>query len=394
LKTVGIICECNPLHAGHLYLIGKARASGADCILCVMSGPFVQRGEAAIVDAYARAEILVRAGADAVLELPMPYAASSAEFFGSAGVEIVARLGASELWFGSETGETASLLALSELAESDAFLATYRERCASGAGTAEAYFATLSEMSDGHAELSPNDILALSYLRAIRRVGGIVRPVAIKRTGSGYGDRELTEGKYPSATALRLLWEREGLDMCLPHLPTVSHEILQRETLACRAPASLARAERLILGTLRLADAEQLSSFAGLGGGLAGLLLHASRKSESLSELLSRAATKTYTDASVRRAILYAMLGITEKDLRSPVSYVRLLAANEKGCAHLSRIRRETTLPVITRRGDVPRTEAARRQSLIEERALRLYSLMLPRAETEKRLLCHPPTVL
>ena len=81
MKTVGIICECNPYHGGHEYLMKKARESGAEAVVCVMSGNFVQRGEAAVLSPHARAEILVLSGADAVVELPFPYASSSAEFF-------------------------------------------------------------------------------------------------------------------------------------------------------------------------------------------------------------------------------------------------------------------------------------------------------------------------
>ena len=127
MKIAGIICECNPMHAGHVYLMNEAKRAGADVLVCVMSGCFVQRGEAAIADPYARAEILVRAGADAVVELPFPYSASSAEFFGAAGVDILARLGIDELWFGSECGDVELLSRMAEVADDPAFLARYAE---------------------------------------------------------------------------------------------------------------------------------------------------------------------------------------------------------------------------------------------------------------------------
>ena len=393
MRIAGIICECNPPHAGHFYLLEQARHDGADVVLCLMSGCFVQRGEAAVLDAYARAEILMGAGADAVFELPMPYSASSAEYFGGAGVDILKRLGITELWFGSESGELTQLMPLSELAETEAFVARYRAHCASGMGTAQAYFQTLTELGGEDAKLSPNDILALSYLRAIKRTGGDIRPVAIKRMGSGYHERTVQSEAFPSATALRLLWTQKGAEAVLEYLPQKTAEILQRETVAGRAPARLECAERMILGSLRLADAKALSSLAGLGGGLASRLVKASRTAANFEELMRLLATKTYPDAALRRAILYALLGVTEEDLRAPAAYVRLLAANARGCEQLAAVRRTGEICVVTRMGDLPSLECAERQLAIEEKALLLYTMMLPAVAGEKRLLCHPPLI-
>ena len=393
MRIAGVICECNPPHAGHLYLLERARQDGAELVICVMSGCFVQRGEAAVADAYARAEILVRSGADVVVELPMPYAASSAEFFGGAGVDILCRLGITELWFGSETGDLSSLEVLSVLAESEAFVNRDRARCTEGMGTAQAYFETLSELSGGRSPLSPNDILALSYLRALRRHGGHACPRAIRRLGSGYREGTITQDAYPSATALRLVWECEGVEAMAAHLPAVAAEVIEKEARAGRAPARLDLAERWILGSLRLADERALSALAGLGGGLAGRLVKAARRATDLAELMALCATKAYPDATVRRAILYALLGVKGEDLLVPVSYVRLLAANKAGCEHLASVRRTDAIRVVTRRGDLPDDSAAMRQRELEERTLRLYTMMMPHGGTEERLLCQKPLI-
>ena len=119
MKRIGIICECNPFHRGHQYLIERAKASGADTVVALMSGYFVQRGEPAVASPFLRAEALLRCGADLVLELPFPYAAASAEYFADAGVDILERLGVDELWFGSECGDLRMLRNVSELTESE-----------------------------------------------------------------------------------------------------------------------------------------------------------------------------------------------------------------------------------------------------------------------------------
>ncbi len=391
MKTAGIICECNPFHEGHARLIRAARDSGAR-VVALMSGCFVQRGEAAILSPHARAEILLSHGVDLVLELPFPYAAAGAEFFGSAGVEILSRFGVEELWFGSECGELATLQRLAEAAESEAFAARYAAMSREKIGTAAAYVTLLGEMTGVGYEALSNDLLALSYLRAIRRQSSSMRPVTIPRVGSGYRDAELGEG-IPSATALRRAWREEGMAAILPHLPEGSPAILQRETDAGCAPASLALAERAVLHTLRSMKPEEVEAIAELSGGLGARLCHAAEEAASLSELLQLSATKKYPDARLRRGILMAMTDTRPDDLRASPAYVRLLGATATGCALLAERRRTTEVPVLTRWGEVPDTPSARRQAELEVREKSLFALCMPRAMTAAKLLTHAPVM-
>ena len=164
MTTVGIICECNPMHGGHEYLIRRAKKERDVRVLCVMSGCFVQRGEAAIAEPYLRAEALVRAGADAVVELPFPSAASGAEFFARAGVEILSRLGADEIWFGSECGDIDLLRRAAEVCESAEFQSLYAQSTADNSGTAEAYFDILQRLCGEGTPLLSNDHGRVSLL--------------------------------------------------------------------------------------------------------------------------------------------------------------------------------------------------------------------------------------
>ena len=160
MRHVGIICEYNPFHGGHLHLIKAVR--GAQTVICLMSGNFTQRGEAALLPPVARAAMAVEAGADLVLELPFPFAASSARYFATAGVRALFALGADTLAFGSECGDLARLQALAEKAPEG--------NCREGetlltqsTGDAAAYFEALGEA------VSSNDILGIEYLRAMLR---------------------------------------------------------------------------------------------------------------------------------------------------------------------------------------------------------------------------------
>ena len=394
MKTIGIICECNPFHGGHQYLIDCAREGGADAIICVMSGNFVQRGEAAVLSPHARAEILVSSGADCVVELPFPYAASSAEFFGRAGVEILSRLGVDEVWFGSETGELDVLSRFAEVADSAEFQEAYKRATENDGGTASAYFSLLSELSGTDAVCAPNDILAISYLRAIRKLGAKILPVTVKRRGSGYAAKDLTEGQFPSATALRRVWQEQEFEDVMPYLPDVCGEVSRREERAKRAPASLNNSEALVLGMLSLTPREEIERYAGLSGGLAGRIKDAATKAAALEEFWALCATKKYPDARIRRGVLSALLRVTEEDLRAPVSYVRLLAANEVGRAFLASVRRESDLCVITRQTDLPSSPEAVRQFELESASAVLYSKCLPKAIAPEEQLRRPPVIL
>ena len=395
MKTVGIICECNPYHGGHEYLMEQARESGADAIICVMSGNFVQRGEAAVLSPHARAEILVSSGADAVVELPFPYAASSAEYFGRAGIEILERLGVDEVWFGSETGDLRVLERYAEVAESKEFQAAYAEAAEREGGTASAYFTLLAKMAnDENAACAPNDILGISYLRAIRAMDANIRPMTVKREGSAYAEKELVMGAFPSATALRRAWEENEIEAIMPYLPGVCGEVSRREGRAKTAPATLKNAERLVLGMLSLLSQKEVEAYAGLGGGLAGRICDAAKKATTLDEFWALCATKKYPDARIRRGVLHALLRVTKDDLHAPVSYVRLLGANETGREFLSSVRKKSDLPVVTRQTDLPTTTEAQRQFELESASAALYSKCLPRAAAADEQLRRPPVIL
>ena len=395
MKTIGIICECNPFHGGHQYLIEQARASGADAIVCVMSGNFVQRGEAAVLSPHARAEILVSSGADAVVELPFPYAAASAEFFGRAGVEILSRLGVDEIWFGSETGDLNILSRYAEVAESEEFQSAYSAATDGEGGTASTYFSLLAKMaSDGNAACEPNDILAISYLRAIQKLGAKIRPITIQREGSGYSEKALPDGKFPSATALRHAWKENDIESIMSYLPYVCGEVARREECAKAAPATLKNAESLVLGMLALTPQKELESYAGLRSGLAGRICECAKKASTLEEFWTLCATKKYPDARIRRGVLAALLRVTEEDLRAPVSYVRLLGANEVGRAYLSSVRKTSDLPIVTRQTDLPTTLGAERQFELEMASSALYSKCLPKAFAADEQLRRPPVIL
>ncbi len=393
MRSAGIICECNPPHAGHQSLIQKARLEN-DCVVCLLSGPFVQRGEASILTSRARAGILLEMGADLVLEFPFPFCTSGAESFASAGVNILTRLGIGELWFGSECGDLTLLQKLSDIAASEDFSKEYASRIGrTSTGTASAYFSALAEMAGISEPLSPNDILAISYLCAIRSQNSNLVPRVFKRMGAPDRQTNLQEGEIPSATALRNAILTGNLQDVYSKLDEFEIKIIRGEAASERFPITLEHASRAVLAYLRLSDPAALDNCAEVSGGLGRRLGKNALMSTCLSDLYNLSATKKYPLSRVRRGLLFAMLGVTCHDLRRKPAYVTILGSGKTGQAFLSSIRRSSDLPVVSKRSSVPRNPDSVRQKELSDAALSLYALCYPKPVSAAELIRGEPPI-
>lgn len=380
IKTAGIICECNPFHAGHRYLMDQARRAGAEAIICLMSGCFTQRGEAAILDPRTRAELLLAGGADAVFELPFPYACGGAEYFAGAGISVLERLGVQSVWFGSECGDLQTLRRAAQAASSETFAERYRAYCRVGTGgTAQAYFECLHELSGIREAFSPNDILGIAYLKAMEQRCSGMEAHTVRRLGSGFREETLRDGELPSASALRRLLRSGGAETWLPWMPADTVRLVEERIRQGLAPADTELAARAFLASLRLMPPQALEAAPELSGGLGRRIAEATHRSGSLDELLSLSVHKKHPQARVRRGILLALTGVTRQDLRQEPAYAVLLAANQTGCRFLAEQRRCRTIPVVTSHAGIPRSDFAARQEALTKAAFSLYTLCLPK---------------
>ncbi len=343
MQHVGIICEYNPFHTGHAHLL--AQSVGAQTVVCLMSGNFTQRGEAAILPPHARAAMALQCGADLVLELPFPFSASSARYFATAGVRALSSLGVDTLAFGSESGDLAALQVLANRAPEG----QYRKRAANGAqntGDAAAYFNALGE------EISSNDILAVEYLRAITHEAPFLTPFAVRRAGAEYRDTVLKNGEFPSATALRAqIAAGEDVTAYLPPAARAGFA----EAVKRYGFADTARLGTALLALLRANGAQNdtFSDIAECGGGLFGRLTKAALDATDYPSLCRFAATKRYTDGRIRRALLYLLAGVKQNDLAAHPAYLRLLAANRRGREFLAQTAKRRTVPVVTKQSEI-----------------------------------------
>lgn len=346
-----IVCEFNPLHNGHAYLISKARAMGADTVTCIMSGNAVQRGELALTDKYVRAEAAIKCGADLVLELPYPWSAASAERFASAAVGIAEGLGDS-LLFGSECGAADKLLRAAELCETVEFDSGYAQRLKRGEGAAGAFLGLLAD--NGFDGFGSNDLLGIAYMRAIKRSNASIRPVTVARRGAAYNELSTVDGELQSATAIRRRIENGELEKIYGYVPSAMAELLRREAAVGRL-TDMREAQGAFLGFFRLSDVNGFKNIAEAGGGLAERLCAAASRAVSYAELLELADTKRYTSARVRRGMLYCMTDVDTELLASSPKYTLLLAANGAGRSLLAGKRRDNGVKIVTKPADAPR---------------------------------------
>lgn len=349
MTTFGIVCEFNPFHQGHAYLLAEARRRGAERIVCVMSGCAVQRGELAVADPYVRAEVALRCGADLVLQLPFPWSAASADYFASAGVEILSAF-CDTLFFGSECGNLELLSEVAWRAEEEETQIRLVQALRSGYRAAQAYAENLE--TDG--ALSSNDLLAVAYLRAIQRKGLSFTCQTVKRQGAGYREETLNVHEYPSATSIRKLWAEGEWEKAACGLPDEAvrlfYEVKERGELT--DPMLL---DRAVLTFFRLHEGKEFEKIAEAGGGIANRICALARESSSAAELFQKLRTKQYTDAKLRRAMLFCMTGITQNLLHQSPAYTLLLGANREGRELLNQARKKTMIPILTKPADAPK---------------------------------------
>lgn len=328
MKTVGIICEYNPLHLGHQKQITRIREQFGEetAIICAMSGNFVQRGAPAIIDKSPRAQAAVECGADLVLELPVTAALSSAERFAAGGVRVLSPL-CDALCFGAETANRDILMGAAQALLSDRFPPLLRSELDTGKSFPAAREAALKRMGIASDILTqPNNILAVEYCKAILSQNASMEPFPIHRQGSYHALS--VDADNPSATAVRnLMLISHNWRSCVPQ---AARPILEGEALH-----STAAGEKAILARLRtMTDGE----FEALPYGSEGLwrkLMHAARRENTLEEIIAATKSKRYTRTRIDRMVMCAFLGITAEDLCMEIPYTRVLAFTSRGRAIL-----------------------------------------------------------
>ncbi|BBI34488.1 nucleotidyltransferase [Cohnella abietis] len=390
MSTVGVIVEYNPLHNGHLYHLQQSKKiTGSDNVVAVMSGHFLQRGEPALADKWARTEMALHAGCDLVLELPVAYSSQPAQWFAYGSIATLEATGVVDsICFGSESGDLQSLEIMASLLadEPPEFTSALSAKLKEGlpypsafTAAAKAYLQAKGMDSLSFSLEQPNHTLGLHYLMALRKINSPITPFTLRREKSEYNQSNITDVQIASATALRklLLGDTGSLEQLVSYVPPSTIDILQREIAAGQAPIHWGHFTRPLFHELYRQHPSQLETYAEVTEGLEHRIKNVltSLPEMTVTSLLQALKTKRYTHTKLQRMLLRILLGhhkelLNANRLATGVEYIRVLGFTERGQRLLHDMRKKAKVPVVTSaaKGNLPYLS-------LDARASAVYSL-------------------
>lgn len=372
-KVLGIIAEYNPFHNGHLYhLENSKKITGCDYTVAIISGNFTQRGSTSIVDKWSKTKMALKNGVDLVIELPVLYSISSAENFADGSIKILDSLGIVDyLSFGAETSDIETLkniasilfdepedykkLLSAQLNKGLSFpkarenaLIDYIKNC----NNTDIYANNKLDLKNYNEALSsPNNILGIEYLKALKKYNSLIKPICVKRFESEYNSIDFSND-IASATAIRKLAKSKDYDVIKNLVPNDTYSILLENIKNGHIVEDLNVFEKEIVYVFRKMSIEEIANLPDVSEGLEFAIKDAVNSCNKVSELLNLLKSKRYTQTRLQRILLYALLGITKQDMefsKNTVPYVRVLGFNENGKKLVSEISRNNPgLNIIT----------------------------------------------
>lgn len=366
VDIVGVVVEYNPFHNGHLYHLTKAREEvpGAH-LIAVMSGNWTQRGEPALINKWARTEAALQCGIDIIVELPVVFAVQSAEGFARGAVKTLEATGiVNHLCFGSEAGQLEPLQTIASYMEAEPppFKKELQLSLKKGLSYPAALHRALSTVSRTGKDMplsaetlenlfTPNNILAIEYLKALKKISSEMIPLTIKRRGAGFHDLQAS-GDIASATGIRRALFKKELGVVNKTVPPPSREILFEEIAAGKGPVHEENFADVILSLLRRSSPEKLASLPEVIEGMESRLKKAA-SSPDLHSLFQELKTRRYTRTRLQRILIYLLLSLDKEALsyfnEAGPHYLRVLGFSRQGKDLLSRIKTRAFLPLVTR---------------------------------------------
>ncbi len=356
MTVTAIICEYNPFHNGHKYLIDEARRiTNCDYIVAVMSGNYVQRGEPAIADKWVRSKIALECGADAVIEIPSIFSVGSAQFFAEAAIDLINKSGiVNYLAFGSETADIAELTKLGQLRSNEP--AKFKELLKSNMKTGSSYPVAMEKALG--IKLKSNDILAVEYIAALMRTKSIVKPIAIKRAGtSAHSDSNLPvepSANYASATAIRNKLSQcsgaKGAGDISEYMPPYALECLSQALTESGGIPTLEKYSQIIFYELRKLKPEGIRNLPYVTEGYEYKLYEAASKSTTITELIDSCTSTRYTKTRVTRILTAILTGATSEycaKFHNNLPYIRILGFKRDSSELISTINETAIIPVV-----------------------------------------------
>ena len=359
-KVLGIISEYNPFHNGHLYHLEQSKKlTGANYTIAIMGGNFTQRGSTSIIDKWSKTEMALNCGIDLVIELPLLYSISSAENFADGAIKILDSLKVVDyISFGAETSEIdlldkiANVLYKEPKAYKDLLSTEMKKGLSFPKARENALMSYLPDSNNyEHILSSPNNILGIEYLKALKRYKSNIKPISVARFESGYNDLNYS-GNIASATAIRNIIKNGGIDIIRRLLPPPCYSILMDNIKQGHIVPDLSAFERQIIYNLRKMDVEEIAELPDVTEGLEFAIKKSANACNTLHEFFTFIKSKRYTATRIQRILLYALLGITKKDIalsKKINPYIRVLGLNNRGKFLISEIAKSNPkLEIIT----------------------------------------------
>lgn len=354
MKIIGIIAEYNPFHNGHQYHIERAKEiTGADAVIVVMSGNFVQRGTPAIMPKHLRAKAALEAGASLVLELPVCYATGSAEYFAHGAILLLEQLGCVDsVCFGSECGDISKLQEIARLLSEEP--ASYKDRLQDFLRQGEAFplarqraVKEYLQSDDFDSILSePNNILGLEYLKALYRTGSKINPYTIQRVSSHYHDSMLQE-TLSSASAIRNVISSGDFSPLKGQVPKSAASMME-QCFHSRFPVYADDFSLLLKYRLMNETTESLAQYADVSEELANRILNQLNQFIHFEQFCNLLKTKEVTYTRISRALLHILINIKTTDYTG-IHYARMLGFRLSDASILSQIKRHAAIPLIAK---------------------------------------------
>ncbi len=351
MKIGAVISEFNPFHNGHEYVISEFKKIMGDesCVIALMSGDYVQRGEPAIFPKEIRARAAIESSVDLVIELPLPYSMSSAEGFASYAVELLNELSIVDyLFFGSESADLNKLSNVAEALLKNEITEKILTKMKDGISFPAAREEVLRDegILKDEEEIKPNDILAVEYIKALLKSNSKIRPCAIRRKGVEHDSHKKSKGFASASYIRKLILAGESAGDYLPEKASKIYKTAVKEGIG---PVSLLDMEQALLARLRFLKAEELSLLPDVAEGIENLLYKNINSGNSFEEITELSVSKRYPRARIKRMLLYAALNITKEDMEKykKAPYFRVLASNTKGTKILRLITQKSNLPAL-----------------------------------------------
>lgn len=348
-RVLGIIAEYNPFHNGHLYQIEEAKKqTGADYVVAVISGNFTQRGNTSLINKWVKTDMALRSGVDIVIELPTVYSISSAENFAEGAIKILDSLKIVDtLCFGTETADFAALNNIANVLynEPKEYVSLLNHELGKGVSYPKARESALMMYLNDikrYANIlsGSNNILAIEYLKALKKLKSSMRPFSVQRKKVYYNDERIVD-EFASSTAIRKLVSRGQYDEIRKVVPTSSYMLLKEEIRKGSFVLDILKYEKEILYNLRKMTISEIAELPDVTEGLEHVIKNGANSCNSILDLMDIVKSKRYTQTRIQRILLYALLGITKKDMlnaRKVTPYVRVLGFNKNGREMLSEI--------------------------------------------------------